>query len=97
MTTVFGILYYVALACWLLLLARLVVEIVMQLAREWRPSGAVAALLEIVYTVTDPPLRALRKIIPPLRLGGISLDLAFTVLFVLVIVLMQVFGGLASG
>ena len=45
-----------------------------------------AAVLEIVYSVTDPPLRALRKIIPPLRLGssGIALDLAFIVLILLV-------------
>lgn len=70
----------------LLLLFRLVMEWVFVLARSYRPAGAMAAVLEIVYSITDPPLRALRKIIPPLRLGssGIALDLAFIVLILLV-------------
>ena len=70
----------------LLLLFRLVMEWVFVLARSYRPAGAMAVVLEIVYSITDPPLRALRKIIPPLRLGGsgVSLDLAFIVLILLV-------------
>lgn len=75
---------------WLVLMARLVLSYVVMLARDWRPSGVVLVLVEGVYTLTDPPLRALRKVIPPLRLGGMALDLAFMVLFLIVIVLMQV-------
>ena len=66
------------------------ISYVVMLARDWRPRGVVLVLVEGVYSLTDPPLRALRRVIPPLRLGGIALDLAFMVLFLIVIVLMQV-------
>jgi YggT family protein len=71
----------------LLLIARLVMEYVFLFARSFRPSGFFAVILEAVYSVTDPPLQALRRVIPPLRIGGISLDLSFIVLFLLVQVL----------
>lgn len=80
---------------WFLLIVRLVVEIVKSFAREWFPKGIVAILLEGVFTVTDPPLKALRKIIPTVPLGPIRLDLAFIVLFLLVAVARQVVAGLA--
>lgn len=70
-----------------LLFARFVVDWVMVLARHWRPSGLVAAGLEIVYATTDPPLKAVRKIIPPLNLGTIRLDLGFMVLLIAVYIL----------
>jgi YggT family protein len=66
----------------LVLIARLVFDIVQMLARDWQPKGFVLIIAEIIYTLTDPPLRALRRIIPPLRLGQISFDLAFLVLFI---------------
>jgi len=53
-------------------------------ARSWRPSGPLLVVAELIYTVTDPPLRALRRVIPPLRIGQVSLDLSFLVLFILV-------------
>ena len=46
-------------------------------ARRWSPSGVLLVVLEVVYTITDPPIKALRKVIPPLRLGSIMLDLSF--------------------
>ena len=67
-----------------LLIARLVLDYVQMFARSWRPSGPLLVVAEIVYTITDPPLRALRKVIPPLRIGSVSLDLSFLVLIVLV-------------
>ena len=70
-----------------LLFARFVVDWVMVLARHLRPSGLVAAGLEIVYATTDPPLKAVRKIIPPLNLGTIRLDLGFMVLLIAVYIL----------
>jgi YggT family protein len=68
----------------LLLIARLVMEYVLMFARSYEPRGMVVVMLEVVYSVTDPPLKFLRRFIPPLRLGGIALDLSFLVLFVLV-------------
>ena len=78
-----------------LLFARFVVDWVMVLARSWRPAGLVAALLELVYTITDPPLKLLRRIIPPLNLGTIRLDLGFMVLLIAVILLRSLLYNLA--
>jgi YggT family protein len=74
------------------LIFRLIMEYVFLLARSYRPAGPIAAALELAYMVTDPPLKALRKVIPPLRLGGISLDLSFLVLFLLVSILRRQLG-----
>jgi YggT family protein len=80
----------------ILLFARFVVDWVMVLARSWRPHGLVAAGLEVVYTTTDPPLKALRRIIPPLNLGSIRLDLGFMVLLIAVLILRGVANRLAA-
>jgi len=64
------ILYYVVWLFLIVLLVRLVFDWVQALAREWRPRGVVLVVAEAVYTVTDPPLRALRRLIPPLTLGA---------------------------
>jgi YggT family protein len=81
---------FVLLVFFILLIARLVFDYVMMFARSWRPSGVAAVGLEVVYSVTDPPLKALRRVIPPLRLGNFSIDLGFMVLLFVVYVLMQV-------
>jgi YggT family protein len=80
-----------------LLFARFVVDWVMVLARSWRPSGVVAAGLELVYSTTDPPLKAIRRIIPPLNLGSIRLDLGFMVLLIAVLILKSITDRLAYG
>lgn len=77
----------------LTLIGRMVLDWIQVFAREWRPAGPVLVAAEGIYTVTDPPLKALRRVIPPLRLGSVQVDLAFTVLFVLVLVLMNVLPG----
>jgi YggT family protein len=71
----------------ILLFARFVVDWVMVLARSWRPTGLVAAGLEVVYSTTDPPLKAVRRVIPPLNLGSVRLDLGFMVLLIAVLLL----------
>lgn len=68
----------------LLLIGRLVLDYVQMFARSWQPKGIALVLAEAIYTATDPPLKALRKVIPPLRLGSISLDLSFLVLIIAV-------------
>jgi YggT family protein len=87
------------LALWLyfiLLIGRLVLDYIQMFARSWRPQGPVLVIAEIIYTVTDPPLRALRKIIPPLRLGSISLDLSFLVLLILIQVMISILTAMAG-
>ena len=79
----------------ILLFARFVFDWVMVLARGWRPHGFVAAGLEVVYSTTDPPLKAVRKVIPPLNLGSVRLDLGFMVLLIAVIILRNIAQNLA--
>lgn len=64
----------------LVLIARLVLEYVAIFARDWRPKGPLLLLSETVFTLTDPPLKAIRKVVPNLRIGNVSLDLSFIVL-----------------
>ncbi len=81
----------VVTAFFVLLIGRLVLDWIQTLARSWRPHGVVLVLAEAVYTVTDPPLRALRRAIPPLRIGAFQVDLAFFVLFLLTLILLRIF------
>jgi YggT family protein len=91
---VVGTILYTALSVFLfLLIARLVLEYVQIFARSWRPSGIMLVIAEVVYTATDPPLKVLRRILPPLRLGGIAIDLAFMALVLVVLVLRGVVRG----
>ncbi|GAB2958615.1 YggT family protein [Amycolatopsis acidiphila] len=83
------VVYYVLFVFWLLLTARVVVELVRAFAREWRPAGGVAVTLETIYTVTDPPVRLVRRLIPMVRIGGVGLDLSIMVLLLVVFILMQ--------
>ncbi len=73
-----------------LLLARIVAEWVQMFAHSWRPHGVLLVGLELVYTATDPPLKLVRRVIPPLRLGGVSLDLSILLVLVVCYVLLRV-------
>jgi len=71
-------LFFAALIC------RLVLDWIQVLAREWQPRGPLLFFAEAVYTVTDPPLKFLRRLIPPLSLGSVRLDMGFLVLILAV-------------
>ena len=71
MELVGGILDLILLLCIILLIARFVLDWVQMLARHWRPRGLVLVFCEGLYSITDPPLRAVRRVIPPLRLGAV--------------------------
>lgn len=90
MSAVWQAVYFALLVFLLLLIFRLVMEYVFLLARSYRPAGFVAIVLELAYSVTDPPLKALRRVLPPLRIGQVSIDLGFIVLFIVVRILMGV-------
>jgi YggT family protein len=62
-------------------------DLVFSLSRGYRPSGGLTLVFEAVYTATDPPLRLLRRIIPPLRVGNIAFDLGFLLLFIVILFL----------
>lgn len=90
MSLVWQVVYLLLYIFFLFLLARLVMEWVRQFAKRWQPGRSAAVALELVYSATDPPLRVLRRIIPPLRLGGISLDIGFILLLFIVYVLISI-------
>ena len=73
----------------LILIGRLVFEYIRMFARDWRPSGITLIIAEFLYSLTDPPLRMLRRILPPLRIGTLYLDLSYLVLFIVIWVARQ--------
>lgn len=85
-----GILNFLLFLYVLVLFVRLVLEWIPMFNREWRPKGAGLVAAEAVYTVTDPPIRFFRRLIPPLRLGPVALDLGFTITMLLCFVLLSV-------
>jgi YggT family protein len=88
------ILYFVLLAFFLLMILRFVFEWVRVLRPGWRPTGFLLLVAEAAYTVTDPPIRVARRVVPPIRAGAIQLDLAGSFVLLLCIVLMWVVGAL---
>ena len=80
LSVVISVLIFVLNLFFAALICRLVLDWIQVLAREWRPRGAVLLFAEAIYTVTDPPLKFLRRVIPPLSLGSVRLDMAFLVL-----------------
>ena len=74
----------------LILFARMILSWVPVLVRDWEPRGPMLVFAEIIYSITDPPPRLLRKVLKPVRIGNMMLDLAFIGLAILVSILMQV-------
>ncbi|HUD39604.1 MAG TPA: YggT family protein [Streptosporangiaceae bacterium] len=88
------VLYYVLAIYLVLLVGRLIIDILQNYSRSWTPSGPLAVVAEVVFTATDPPLRLLRRYIRPVRLGSVAIDLSYTLLFLIIIVLLVVVGNL---
>ena len=66
----------------LILVVRLVMDYVLMFNRSYRPTGGMAIFFDWIFAITDPPLKALRRVIPPLRIGTVSIDLGFLILFI---------------
>ena len=81
-----GLLWFFIAMLWI----RFVVDWVQIFARSWVPRGPLLVLLEIVYSVTDPPIKALRRVVPPLRIGNFALDLSFIIVMITAYVLLYV-------
>jgi YggT family protein len=95
MALIVGVLSTIIWLFLLLLIARMIISLIVVFARDYRPTGAVVVVFETVLTLTDPPLKVLRRVIPPLRIGQVSLDLAFLVLFILLQLALRLLSGLA--
>ncbi len=81
-----GLLWFFIALLWI----RFVVDWVQVFARSWSPGGPLLIVLELVYSVSDPPIKALRRVIPPLRIGSVSLDLSFLIVMISAYVLLRV-------
>ena len=66
----------------LALFARIIIDYVRMFAKNWRPNSFLLAIFEVIYSITDPPMKYVQRFVPPLRLGGIALDLSFIVLLI---------------
>jgi YggT family protein len=97
MSTFWAAIGLALLVFYLLVIARVIVETTRSFARSWRPVGTAAIGLEMVYVVTDPPMKLLRRLIPPLRVGGISFDMSVIVLLIMIWILRIIVGSLAAG
>ncbi|HEY1704018.1 MAG TPA: YggT family protein [Trebonia sp.] len=86
---VFG---YLLSIFFLLLIGTMIISWIRSFSRGWTPKGLVLVIVETVLTITDPPLKFLRRYIRPLRIGTVSLDLSFMVLFIVVLILLSVTG-----
>ena len=82
--------YYALLVFFLALWARLILDLVQAFSRSWRPRGPVLLLAEASFTLTDPPIKAMRRVLPRLRIGGFALDFGFSVVMFAVIVLLSI-------
>ena len=89
MGAIVGIIYWALNLFLLALIGRLILDYIRIFSPNWRPRGVVLALAELIYSITDRPLRFVRQFAPPLRLGAVSLDLSFIVVFFVVQLLMR--------
>lgn len=85
---------YIALNIFSLVMwARLILDLAQTFARHWRPRGFLLVVAEVVYTVTDPPVKAVRRVLPPVRVGAVALDFAWTIVMFLCIILTWIVSG----
>ena len=64
------------------LFARIIIDYIRMFARNWKPNAIFLSLFEIIYSITDRPMKFVQRFIPPLRLGGVAIDLSFIVLLI---------------
>jgi YggT family protein len=95
-TIVVTIVYFALLAFFILMWVRFIFDWTRALRPGWRPRSGLLVVAEATYTVTDPPVRLVRRVVPPLRLGAVALDLSGTIVMLAVIVLMYVVRTIAA-
>ena len=82
MSVLFLVLYFAISLFIIVMWVRLVFDLIANVNRGWRPSGVALVIAEVAYTITDPPIKLVRRAVPPLRLGDVSLDLSWTVVMI---------------
>ncbi|ROP64007.1 YggT family protein [Curtobacterium sp. PhB115] len=87
MTVILTIVYYLLLLYILVLWGRFIFDLVQQFNRSWRPRGGMLVVADLVYTVTDPPIKAVKKVLPPMRMGPVAIDFGWTIVLLAAIIL----------
>lgn len=90
---ILNVIYIALLIVFITMWARFVFDWMQVLNPGWRPRGAMVVLAEASYTITDPPIKAVRRVIPPIQLGSIRLDLAWTIVLIVLLILMSLVSG----
>ncbi len=72
------------------LFLRIIIDYIRMFARSWRPNTLLLGVFEVIFTITEPPMRFVRRFVPPLRLGGVALDLSFIVLLIAINLLQSI-------
>jgi YggT family protein len=72
------------------LFARIIIDYIRMFKRDWRPSSFISSIFEVIYSITDPPMKFVQRFVPPLRVGGIALDLSFIVILIALSLLQRV-------
>ena len=94
-STVASIFYVALLVFFILMWARFVLDLARSVARSYQPKGAMLVLAEVTYTTTDPPIKAMRRVLPPIRLGSMALDFGWSIVMLAVVILMSVASAIA--
>jgi YggT family protein len=79
MTLLVAVLQWALQIYFYVMIARLIADLVLSVNPNWRPRGLILVLVEVVYTLTDPPLKFIRRFIKPVRFGGLALDFGWTI------------------
>lgn len=74
------VLYWALQIYFYVLIGRLFLDLLITVNPNFRPKGLLLPVAEIVMTLTDPPLRFVRRFIKPVRMGAIALDFGWTLL-----------------
>ena len=96
MALIFEIVGFALFLFWLLLIARIVVEFIRSFSRDWHPRGVTVVVLEVIMSITDPPVKLLRRVIPQLTIGSVRLDFSIMILLLLAFIGMQLAFGAAG-
>lgn len=72
------------------LFLRIIIDYIRMFARSWRPNTIILGVFEVIFTITEPPMKFVRRFVPPLRIGGVALDLSFIVLLIAVNLLQSI-------
>ena len=89
--SIIALVIYVALTIFFVVMwGRFILDLARTFARRWRPQGFLLIIAEVIFTITDPPIKAVRRVVPPLRIGGAALDFSWSIVMLAVIILSSI-------